>query len=119
MPTLTNPRPISPTGEANNRMRLRALCGIPQHHRITITQGIMAYPAEQQEEIIHRILVFQAFTEDNDPHLDRDLMVIEYLGTKIYGKMDHYDLAMEYLSPDTSNDQLTTRVLTIMLADEY
>jgi len=104
-------RPISPTGQANDRMRLRALCDIPQHHRITITQGIQAYPAEQQEEIIHRVLVFQGFTEDNDPHLDRDLMVIEYQGTKIYGKMDHYDLNMEYLSEDTSDPAYLARVV--------
>ena len=44
-------------------------------------------------------------------------MVID--GTMLFWKIDYYDKQVEYGSEDPADPAKTTRVLTIMLADEY
>jgi hypothetical protein len=41
------------------------------------------------------------------------------LGHKFFFKLDYYDSAMEFGSEDPADPSKTTRVLTIMLAQEY
>ena len=40
-------------------------------------------------------------------------------GVKVFWKIDYYDKTMKNGSNDPSNEELTTRVLTIMKAEEY
>ena len=55
----------------------------------------------------------------NDPHEEHDFGVVEHGGVRCFWKIDYYDREMEMLSPDPADPSVTTRVLTIMLADEY
>jgi len=45
--------------------------------------------------------------------------VITIEGTTFFGKFDYYDLDLQMHSPDPTDTNVTTRVLTIMLAEEY
>jgi hypothetical protein len=57
--------------------------------------------------------------EDNDPHGERDFGSLGLRGQRLFWKIDYYDLALEYGSPDPADPAVTRRVLTLMLADEY
>ncbi len=84
------------------------------------TQGIEALTIDQKMLVLAKVRQFDDFTPDNDPHGEHDFgaFTLPDVG-KIYWKVDYYDLAMEYGSEDPANSEVTTRVLTIMLAEEY
>ena len=62
---------------------------------------------------------FSSFTKENDPHGEHDFGSFEVTGHKIFWKIDYYDAAMQFGSEDPTDPVKTTRVLTIMLAEEY
>jgi hypothetical protein len=61
----------------------------------------------------------QRFNADNDPHQEHDFGSIDIDGRSYFWKIDYYDKACEYGSADPSDPAQTTRVMTIMRADEY
>ena len=88
--------------------------------RVVITSGIKALPDHVREEIITKVRIYDAFTIDNDPHQERDFGGFEIEGVGgVFWKIDYFDQAYEYHSPDPADPNLTRRVLTIMLAEEY
>jgi hypothetical protein len=95
---------------------LRTLTG---SGRIFVTAGIAAFSPQQQAEIMHRVHTFDAFSPDNDPHREHDFGSFDYAGTTIFWKIDCYDHDLNYGSPDPADPALTTRILTILLAEEY
>ena len=85
-----------------------------------ITDGVAAHGSE----FVHRALVataaFEAFTADNDPHLEHDFGSFQLDGEALFWKIDYHDKAnSECGAEDPSDPTTTARVLTIMLADEY
>ena len=86
---------------------------------VVVTAAVEALPHECRSSLLAKIRAFDAFTEDNDPHGERDFGVVEDGDVRCFWKIDYYDREMEFMSPDASDSALTTRVLTIMLADEY
>jgi len=115
------PVPITDVGRANNRFRAQVLRGKPGHHRILATSRIYALDPEVVQGILHAVLSFKEedFRESFDPWGDRDMVVVEFNGQKIFGKIDTYDPSMEFMSPDPGDDLVTIRVLTVMLLEEY
>jgi len=83
------------------------------------TEGFNALPDADQSRIRELVETHKDFTEKNDPYGERDFGVILHNGNKIFWKIDYYDKAMENGSEDSSDPAVTTRVLTIMLAEEY
>lgn len=69
--------------------------------------------------ILKQVGEFNKFTEDNDPYGERDFGSFEFQSNKLFWKIDYYDQDRVYGSPDPADQTKTTRVLTIMLADEY
>jgi hypothetical protein len=60
-----------------------------------------------------------SFSSDNDPHGEHDFGSLTVSGTKLYFKIDYYDALERYGSEDPADPAMTTRVLTILLPEEY
>ncbi len=87
--------------------------------RILLTIGIRELGEPAINDIITKIRKFSNFNENNDPHGEHDFGSITHNGVKVLWKLDYYDRNLEYGSPDPSDASITTRVMTIMCADEY
>jgi hypothetical protein len=88
--------------------------------KVVVTPGIRALPDAVQSRIRERVELFDQFSEKNDPYGERDFGSFDQAGAgKVNWKIDYYDKGLEYGSDDPANPGVTTRVLTIMLAEEY
>ena len=99
------------------------------------TAGFRSLSDNDQSKVRELIETFDAFTEDNDPHGERDFGCIYQLcdgswtterphlrddeRERVFWKLDYYDRDMQFASEDAANPAITRRVLTIMLSDEY
>ena len=89
------------------------------HEPVHVTQGISALPLHDQAAILDRVCAFNDFTEDNDPYGEHDFGILKLDGATIYWKIDLYDNDLKFGSPDPEDPSVTSRVLTILLAEEY
>jgi hypothetical protein len=87
--------------------------------RVYVTAGISALPMQDQVHIMWRVRDFSAFTPENDPSGHHDFGSFEYDSKKIFWKIDYYDRELQFGSPDPADESVTTRVLTVFLAEEY
>ena len=62
---------------------------------------------------------FSDFTKDNDPYGEHDFGSFELEGERYFFKIDYYAPDLDGGSEDPADSANTTRVLTIMRADEY
>ena len=87
--------------------------------RVVMTDGVAALPERELAQLLERLRSFDEFTNDNDPHGEHDFGSVELAGTTYFFKVDYYALDMDGGSEDPADPTKTTRVLTIMRADEY
>lgn len=86
---------------------------------ITLTQGVAMLDSEVIRAITVALQTYNDFTDDNDPYGEHDFGKMTVNGYELFFKIDYYDGYMKFHSPDPADPELTIRVLTIMLADEY
>ncbi len=98
----------------NDRLRITLTGGL-----VSVTPGIMSLGDEIQLQVLQALARFDAFNESNDPYDEHDFGRFEVEGHVILFKIDAYDLTLRYASPNPADSSVTTRVLTLMLADEY
>jgi hypothetical protein len=84
-----------------------------------ITRGVRALGQNLIARAIARVRDFDRFDADNDPHGEHDFGAFEVCGQALLWKIDYYDLELTYASEDPADATVTTRILTIMLAEEY
>jgi Protein of unknown function (DUF3768) len=84
-----------------------------------ITAGIAALGPEAVARIFKTVAVYDNFCQANDPYGEHDFGSFKADGQVIFFKIDYYDKALTYHSPDPSDPAVTERVITIMLAEEY
>jgi hypothetical protein len=107
--------------ELNDRVRL----GLDRNARIVITSNCLETLSGKDCSPIERVVV-QAelmaafrhcqFSEDSP---ERDFGTVELRGRKVWMKIDYYDLALEFGSEDPADASVTTRVMTILLPEDY
>ena len=93
--------------------------GFPANGKRTITNGILGLSSEDRAAILEKVRTFDAFTEENDPRGEHDFGCIEHAGHRIFWKIDCYDTDSLVGSRKPIDSRKVTRVLTIMLTDEY
>jgi hypothetical protein len=87
--------------------------------QILLTAGAAELPVDLKAELLLRVKDFTEFVADNDPHHEHDFGAIELNGEKYFWKIDYYDRELRFGSVEPADPEKTTRVLTIMRADEY
>jgi hypothetical protein len=87
--------------------------------QVVMTQGVDALPRDTKARVLSAVRSFSNFTKDNDPHHEHDFGNFELEGVTYFFKLDYYAPDVEGGSEDPADPQKTTRVLTIMRADEY
>ena len=98
----------------NDQLRITMTGG-----QVFITRGVEALGIMAVITIIQAIGQFDDFSSANDPYDEHDFGAIKYGNIRILFKIDYYDKQLEFLSPDPADADVTTRVMTIMLAHEY
>ena len=86
--------------------------------KVTMTAGVYALPDMVKAEALKKAATFDDFNEGNDPYGEH-FGNFELCGRKFFWKIEYYDRDMQYGSEDPSDPEQTTRVMTVMLAEEY
>jgi uncharacterized protein DUF3768 len=87
--------------------------------QVVMSAGVAALPLDVKSHAFIGIQTFSDFNEGNDPYGEHDFGWFEVAGEKFFWKIDYYDSDMTFGSEDPSDPEKTTRVLTIMFAEEY
>ena len=100
--------------ELNDRLRVQRKGG-----QLFVTHGVCSLGEPYVPAMIGAVIDFDEFSAENDPYGEHDFGALEVLGHKICWKIDYFDEHMDCASPDPADANVTSRVLTIMLASEY
>jgi len=87
--------------------------------RVVITQCVAELDQADMAHVLKEVQGYKAFTPNSDPFSEHDFGSIQLGENTIFWKIDYYDLDLQMHSPDPSDETVTARVLTIMLAEEY
>jgi hypothetical protein len=107
-------RRVQRVRELNDSLR-RTFCG----GRVLLTSGVQALRPDQLIKVLHKVRDFAAFSGDNDPYQEHDFGAVEGPAGCVFWKIDYHDKQLAGGSPDPTDPEVTERVLTIMLAEEY
>lgn len=92
--------------------------GLTSGH-VHMTAGVNTKGSDFVVKALIKMIEFDDFNADNDPHGEHDFGSFELEGETLFFKIDYYDLKREFGSEDPADPKQTLRVLTIMLANEY
>lgn len=85
----------------------------------TVTIGVSNLGRDTLIAICDTIKYFDDFDHNNDPYNEHDFGSVHIDGYHCFWKISYYGKEMHEGSPDPSDETVTTRVMTIMLASEY
>jgi hypothetical protein len=91
----------------------------PHLGKLMMTSGVSDLPTDVRAMATREVETFDAFSVDNDPHGEHDFGSFDIAGHKFFFKIDYYDPRLQSGSDDPADAAKTTRVLTLMLAEEY
>jgi hypothetical protein len=86
---------------------------------VVITPGILALASTLRASIMRQVQEFDTWTPANDPNSEHDSGSFGANGHYVLWKMDYYNQDMSARSVDPADPNVTTRVLTVMLAEEF
>jgi len=99
----------------NDQLRISGTGG-----EIVMTRAVLALTGPDPTGLLKALADFSEFDADSDPHGERDLGIFDFAGAELLWKIDYYDgTELRFGSSDPSDPEVTQRVLTVMLAEEY
>ena len=98
----------------NDELRRDLLTGLA-----VMTPGVMALGGATVDRIVQTIAIFDDFHHASDPHQEHDFGAFVVEGNTIFFKIEYYDRTLTHHSPNPADPNVTQRVITIMLAEEY
>jgi Protein of unknown function (DUF3768) len=87
--------------------------------KVLMTTSVNALPVELRSAALVTVQAFTVFTKDNDPYDEHDWAGFTLNGQLFFLTIDYHDETCTYRSKDPCDELVTTRVLTLMLAQEY
>lgn len=118
MPPLDDARSIV-IARLNDEFRTELLINTPLNCQLVLSRYVGMLATDQIDTLLDLVRKFDVFNEENDPWGEHDFGSVTMDGTQYFWKIDYFDLAKEYLSIDATRPDITVRVLTVMLAEEY
>jgi hypothetical protein len=100
----------------NDAMRIGGPTGAG---RWVLTRGVLSLGEDLVACVLTKVRAFDRFDADNDPHDEHDFGSFEVCGQALFWKIDYYDIDLEHGSENPADAAITTRILTLMLAEEY
>lgn len=109
----------------NDELRQNLLS--PGHNRVVMTRGIADLIGDtgqfvgyrRRAELLRLVRDYEDFSPDNDPYGEHDLGVFAFVDAHCFWKIDYYDGALSNGSEHPADPNVTVRVLTILLVEEY
>jgi hypothetical protein len=87
--------------------------------KLVITRGVSARGNDFVDRAVRAVRDYADFNEGNDPYGEHDFGTFTLDGSELDWKIDYYDTNLEFGSPNPADPDVTRRVLTVMLAEEY
>jgi len=87
--------------------------------KMVMTPGIADLAPDDLVQVLAKVRGFESFEEGDDPYGEHDFGAFDHGGQKIFWKIDTYAPCMTRGSEDPGDPAQTTRVLTVLLAQEY
>jgi Protein of unknown function (DUF3768) len=84
--------------------------------RVVVTSGVAAHCHHTRVDALRAVQAFTDFTPDNDPYGEHDFGFFKLAGCEFFWKIDLYE---DPVVKDEQGQPKVTRVLTLMLAEEY
>ena len=87
--------------------------------KVLLSASVAGLNDRLRSTALSRVRSFDEFSDDNDPHGEHDFGAFDLAEYKFFWKIDYYDDRCEFGSEDPADPNVTTRVLTVMLAEDY
>ena len=93
---MTRPSREKRVADLNDKFRKSLVTG----GRVYMTAGVNGRGPEFVSKALAKVIAFDEFNADNDPHREHDFGSFELEGEKLFWKVDYYDLAGQFGSED-------------------
>ena len=92
-------------------------CGLAG--RVVVTRAVAARGDIFVAAALCAVAADETFTEDNDPYGDHTFGAVAVEGVRVWWKVDLYDRDLRFGSERPDDPEVTVRVLTILLPEDY
>ena len=87
--------------------------------QVMITRGVHALTGLDVSNLLRALADYDDFDATNDPHGERDFGAFDFRERELLWKVDYFDTELKFGSDDPADPNITRRVLTVMLAEEW